>query len=298
MRTAEGPAPAEPAVQQAAADALDHADLERLGRVERRQDARQARGQHRLARAGRADHQEIVRPGGGDLEGALRGLLALHLAEVGHDAASSSSSRGVGGSRSRRPRAWSTSAMRVGGGQDRHLAREPGRLGAAGLGADEAHLALGRGDRRRQHARHRLDAAVQRQLAQREAPLGEVGRQHAHDHQEGERDRQVVVAALLGEVGRRQVHGDPPRRQGEAHGGERRPHPLAALGHGLVGQAHDGEGGQARAHLDLDVDLGDLEPDERDASGARDRQRCRLAPLVAHPVAALRWTAATLRTNG
>src|SRR5258707_1183548 len=49
---------------------------------QRRQDGRQPRGQHRLAGAGRADHEQIVAPGGGDFERALGALLALDVLEV------------------------------------------------------------------------------------------------------------------------------------------------------------------------------------------------------------------------
>jgi len=46
-------------------------NTERLGRFERRQDPGQTRRQHRLARAWRADHQQIVAARGGDLQRAL-----------------------------------------------------------------------------------------------------------------------------------------------------------------------------------------------------------------------------------
>ena len=39
---------------------------------------------------------------------------------------------------------------------------------------------------------------------------------HAHGGQQAERDRQVVVAAFLGEVGRREIDGDALRRQRQA----------------------------------------------------------------------------------
>ena len=71
MRIAERPAAHQPAVGELAGDRMDHADLQRLGRIERRQEAGQACRQHRLAGAGRADHQQVVAAGGGDLERAL-----------------------------------------------------------------------------------------------------------------------------------------------------------------------------------------------------------------------------------
>ena len=82
VRVAERPLAQQPAAAQPAGDRMDHAELERLGRVERRQDAGQPRRQHRLAGAGRADHQQVVAAGRGDLERALGALLALDVLEV------------------------------------------------------------------------------------------------------------------------------------------------------------------------------------------------------------------------
>ena len=67
---------------QPARDRLDHAELERLGGFERRQDPGKPRRQHRLARSRRPDHQQIVAPGSGDLESALGAFLALHVPKV------------------------------------------------------------------------------------------------------------------------------------------------------------------------------------------------------------------------
>jgi hypothetical protein len=64
--------------------ASDHAHLEHLGRFERRQDRRQPPRQHRLARAERSDHQEIVAAGCRDFEHAFGGLLAFDVLQVGH----------------------------------------------------------------------------------------------------------------------------------------------------------------------------------------------------------------------
>ena len=97
-----------------------------------------------------------------------------------------------------------------------------------------------------------------------------IGRQHAHDDQHAERDRQIEVAAFLGQIGRGEIDDDPARRQGEAHGTECRADPLAALGHRLVRQADDGEARQAAGDLHLDVDLGDVQPKQRDGAHAGD----------------------------
>jgi hypothetical protein len=54
-----------------------------------------------------------------------------------------------------------------------------------------------------------------------------------------ERDRQVVVAAFLGQVGRRQIDGELLRRHRQARRVQRRLNPLAAFGHRLVCQADE-----------------------------------------------------------
>ena len=53
---------------------------------------------------------------------------------------------------------------------------------------------------------------------------------------ECQRDRQIEMAALLGQVRGREVDRDPPGRQPEAECAERASHPLARFGDRLVGQ--------------------------------------------------------------
>ena len=68
------------------------------------------------------------------------------------------------------------------------------------------------------------------------------------------------MAAFLRQVGRREIDGDPPRRQRQPRGDQRRAHPLARLGHRLVGQANDRERRQTGRHLHLNVDRAGLDP--------------------------------------
>ena len=83
VRRAERPGRDErPVRARSAADRVDPRRLERLVERQRRQDGRQPLGEHRLARAGRADHQDVVAAGRGDLERALGVLLAVDLGEV------------------------------------------------------------------------------------------------------------------------------------------------------------------------------------------------------------------------
>src|SRR5438874_1782710 len=83
MRSPERPDPVDrPALGQLTEQAPDLSHLERLVQLERRQNARQAPGEHRLAGAGRPAHQDVVPAGRGDLERTPCLLLAVDLAEV------------------------------------------------------------------------------------------------------------------------------------------------------------------------------------------------------------------------
>jgi hypothetical protein len=164
---------------------------------------------------------------------------------------------------------WLTRASRVGRRQDVE-ALGPGRLAALRRRADQAAPAGQGVDRRRQHPGDRADPPVQRQLAEGGVAGQFVARQHTHGRQQGQRDRQVEVAAFLLQVGGGEVHGDALQRQRQAEGGQRRAHPLAALAHRLVGQPDDGEGRHAAAHLHLDVDVEHLDPGEGDCGDAGD----------------------------
>src|SRR5580704_14092950 len=123
---------------------------ERLRGFEWRQYAGEPGRQHRLAGAGRADHQEVVATGRGDFEGALGAFLALDVPEVEH-----------GGARRRQlrlGRRQQLSALEViddgekaRRGDDLDLAG-PGRLAAAVGRANETALAPGGGQRGEQHA--------------------------------------------------------------------------------------------------------------------------------------------------
>jgi hypothetical protein len=82
VRVAKRPLTQQSAAFQRAGYGVDHRDFECLGWRQGWQNAGQALGQHRLARPRRADHQEVMGTGGGDLEGALGGLLALDIHQV------------------------------------------------------------------------------------------------------------------------------------------------------------------------------------------------------------------------
>ena len=83
VRRAEGALGDEPGGGiEDAGDGVDLGGLERFFEGERREDRRQALGEHGLAGAGRADHEDVVAAGGGDFESALGGVLAADIFEV------------------------------------------------------------------------------------------------------------------------------------------------------------------------------------------------------------------------
>ena len=140
---------------------------------QRRQDAGQARGQHRLARAGRADEQQVVAAGRGDLQRPLGVLLALDVAQVGQRG-SPSRTVGLG------PRQHLGAAEVVdqrdqrARREDRHVPPAQAASGPQASGQIRPVPGAG-GDGGGQRARHRRDAAVQRQLAQHRPALQRVG---------------------------------------------------------------------------------------------------------------------------
>ena len=126
--------------------------------------------------------------------------------------------------------------------EDLEIGRRPRRLGAAGGRANQAFTGGVGGDRRRQHAGDRADRAVEREFADHREAVERIGRNGADRRHHRERNRQVVMAAFLRHVGRREVDGDPLRRKGETRGDQRRAHPLARFAHRLVAKTDDGEG--------------------------------------------------------
>ena len=90
-----------------------------------------------------------------------------------------------------------------------------------------------------------LIVAVERQFADHRVGVERVGGDRADRRHHAERDRQVVVAALLRQIGGREIDGDALGRQRQPRGGERRAHPLARFADRLVGEADDVEGDEA-----------------------------------------------------
>jgi len=151
------------------------------------------------------------------------------------------------------------------GGRNHLDVTGPGRLGTLGCGADQS-LALRRGlQRRQQHARRRRDSPVQLQFSDDNIMRQRLGIGRSNRRQQAQRDRQIEVGAFLRQIGRRQVHGDPLRRERQADRCQRGMHALAALGDSLVGQADDRESRQTGGKLNLNFCGTRFEPKERNS---------------------------------
>ena len=136
-------------------------------RIEVGQQAGQPRRQHRLAGAGRADHQQVVAAGGGDLHRALGGLHALHVGQVRARAAASRHAGGLRRGQHLGAAEMVDQRQQVGGRQ--HLdAPGPGRLAALARRADQARDPASR--RRSPPAARRRPGSACRPATVRRAP--------------------------------------------------------------------------------------------------------------------------------
>ena len=258
--------------RQQAGDAPDRGDLDGFLERERRQDGRQPPGQHRLAGAGRPDHQHVVRTGGGDLEGALGVRVAPHVGEI--EAVALALPTGPTGAEGRADVPLAIQVLhRVvqgGDGNDVDAFHHAGLRGIRG-GHENGREALPpRVQGHRQHAAHRAHAAVERQLAHHERALQPAGLDQPGGAEDADRDRQVEGGAFLADIGGRQVDGDAVDRELEARVADGGADPVAALAHGRVGEADGVEGGQPRGDVHLHEDGGGLDPAERGGANARE----------------------------
>ncbi len=244
--------------RQQARHRVDRRDLQRLVERQRRQEPRQAPRQHRLARAGRPDHQQVVAAGGGDLERPPGQVLAVHVAEVGL----------VGGRPAARRRG-ARGRARVGVVQHRDRLRRASRRAAASRPSTiAASAALAAGSSRRREAalaRQRRDRAATPRVGSIEpssdssptirvsAIVGAVD--HAGGGQHAQRDRQIERGARLAHVGRREIDGDALQREVEAGIPDRRSRTRSRLSRTLAsGRPTSTSDGQPEGDVDLDVD--------------------------------------------
>ena len=260
MRSAERRLFEQPRASERARRAVDARRLEGGVELERRQDSRQSAREQRLAASWRTDQQQVVRAGGGDLERALRALLAVHLGEVGETGASVAAPR----ERAERLERFAVAkpaqhGAEVGGAVCLD-ARPERRLGQVLARHDDFanRSALDRAEHR-QHAAHGAESGVEAELAHEQRSVQpRFGKLDARAG-DADRDRQIERRADLRQPCRRQIHRHTAGRELETGVAERGANPIAALVHHAVGLADDVERGQSRAGFDLDRDADSLD---------------------------------------
>jgi hypothetical protein len=226
----------------------------------RRQNCRNALGQHGFSRAGRAEENNIVAACAGDFERALGTLLAANIAEVHRIL------RGL------REQALRIQAQRRRGLRGVHQI-DSLRQRFDGVDVDAVDHGGFRGIRRRNHQRADAPlahaerggkgpadgphAAVERKLAQKGVIGERLAEKSSLASEDAERHRKIEGRAFLANVGRRQIDGNALRRgEIEAAIFERGLDALAALFNGDVGQSDHVKITHAAGtdiHFDLDL---------------------------------------------
>ncbi len=256
-----------------AGDGMDTRHLERLGRLEGGQDARESTGEHRLARSRRPREEEIVPSCCGDLERAPRAFVTAHLGKIRQPALGRCSVSLL--PVELRLAAQVGHRFREVPHRDRLDAGERcfgGRVGGTQQLVDR---------RARRALRDREDPAdpaqppVEAELADRRMLRKPLGRDLPGRRQDCECDRQVEPGAFLPELRRREIHGNAPVRPIELGRSDAAPDPVLRFLHSAVDEPDDGEGGNAALDMHLNVDPARLEADE----GMRDRAREHVATL-------------------
>ena len=244
-------------------------------RRQRRQDRRQAPREHRLARAGRPVHEEVVAAGGGDLERRDQRVAGRGRRRGRASASRSGVAGGAGerrrGSRRRRarrpPRASdSTPSTSTPATSAASRARARGSTSRATARGGRAPSATASAPR---IARSSPASDSSPTIAQRSTRLGgragrrrRASRPRAEGRSPGPTLRRYAGARLT--VIRRCGNSKPEFD-------DRRPHPLARLAHRLVGEPHDRERRQPGADVGLDPHPPRSTPVEREGDHARER---------------------------
>jgi hypothetical protein len=96
-----------------------------------------------------------------------------------------------------------------------HVGCRPCRLGPTRCRADQPLAESVGPDRRRQRAGDRRDRSVEGKLAQHAEALDRVAGDGADGRHQSKRDGKIVMAALLGKIGGREIDGDALGRQPE-----------------------------------------------------------------------------------
>ncbi len=194
--------------------------------AQRRKQTRESGGEHRLARARRPDHQQVVATCGRDLDREPAELVPTDVDEVG----AREGRLGVGLGRDGRPRRLAAQHSDELG--ERRRDADGAAVGEPGLGR-----AVGRHDEpARRHDRsewddagHPPEGAVEPELGEERETLDRRRLEMAVGDQHADRDRQVEPGATFAEPGRRKVDCDPLQRPPETARQDGTSHPIARL---------------------------------------------------------------------
>ena len=191
--------------------------------------------------------------GGGDFERALSAFLSLDVGEIERHAGDLAHFR-------LRAREHLRAAKMIGKLNERgrsddfHFRARPGGFRTAERRADQPFAAGVRADGGGKDAGDGRDRAVEAELAQHGESGERVMRDGADRGHQAERDRQIVMASFLRQVGGRQIDGDAAGGEREARGDQRGADPFTRFRNRLVCQSYHMESGQPRRDLHLDVD--------------------------------------------
>ena len=231
--------PERPSVDQPSVEESGHGvqlgHLERLVTRHRRQDRRKPPGEHRLARTGWSDHEDVVSPGGRHLESPAGLPLTPDLGEIDRMPRVRAPGRRLGHGRLPRPSQEPDHLPERSRADDLEIVHQR-RLGRVRRRHDHASQSrTGRSDRHRQHAGGRDQAAPERELAGEGPPLEPRGGHLRGGREHPQRDRQVEAGAVLAERARREVHHDATQRPFQASALDRRSDPIARVLHARPG---------------------------------------------------------------
>ena len=255
VRAAERPCRDQaPALGQLPGDGIDLGGLHGFLPGERRQDARQALGQHGFAGTRGTHQQHVVAPGRSDDHGPAGQCLPHHVGKIRHLCPGLGGVKGNGCRSGQRPDAAQGVHHLPGG-----VGRVDGHAVGTGLGSlggvfgghiQGADAVFGGGQRHGQHAGYRAQGAVQRQFTQKGGVLRHI-LQLAAGREHGQQQRQIVHRAGLAHIGGGQVDRDAPVRELEAQVLDGGTHAVRTFPHGGIRQAYDGKGGQPARNVGL-----------------------------------------------
>ena len=253
---------------EGAGHGVDGGDGDGVGALQGRQDRGQTLGEHGLPCARRPHHDEVVAPGRGDLKGSpgfglpddigqVRWLAVLGGGWIGVVVQLGDLLHSGGHGRAQTP------AVAVHELTDMADGGDPGAGDQFGLGGrlpgddDLFHPGGDRGLDAGQDTAHRVHRAVQPELADVHGASQETGRgapEPPAGAQDGQRERQVQSGARLAQIRRGEVDGQALLSPCDTAGAQGRTDALARFSYSGVGQADEGEAGQALDGVGLDVD--------------------------------------------